>query len=254
TTHVATCGPTGSNTIPAGHNVKVVLNGATNPTTPSTTLTLTVGTTSDPSPVTSPNYTAQTAHQVSNVAVDNTAPSNAAGARTSYAISFTASSTGGLASVVNSQITISFPAGTDLSTVVSTQLYDTTVSSSNSIGFCGNLNNTTHVATCGPTGSNTIPAGHNVKVVLNGATNPTTPSTTLTLTVGTTSDPSPVTSPNYTGQTAQQVSNVAVDNTAPSNAAGARTGYAISFTASSTGGLASVANSQITISFPAGTD
>src|SRR5205807_666136 len=136
--------------------------------------------------------------------VDNAAPSNGSGARTSYAVSFTAA-----AGVRNGDsITISFPAGTDLSTVVSTQLYDTTVSSSNSIGFCGNLNNTTHVATCGPTGSNTIPAGHNVKVVLNGATNPTTPSTTLTLTVATTLDSNPVTSAMYTVATAQQVSNV----------------------------------------------
>jgi hypothetical protein len=50
---------------------------------------------------------------------------------------------------------------------------------------------------------------------------------------------------------ATTVTNVAVDNTKPSNAAGARTVYAITFTTSATGALSEQANSRINITLPA---
>src|SRR5207248_1676922 len=114
-------------------------------------------------------------HQVTGVGVDNSAPSNGALARTVYAVTFTTGvSTGGLAAAANSQITISFPSGTNLSTFQNAQVFDTSSATpTTSIGFC-NVNTTTLVATCFLTGGSSIPAGHNVKVVLNGVTNPST--------------------------------------------------------------------------------
>ncbi len=52
---------------------------------------------------------------------------------------------------------------------------------------------------------------------------------------------------------ATPVTNVSVGTTQPSNAAGARTTYAVTFTTSATGGLSQVANSRITFVFAAGT-
>ena len=58
------------------------------------------------------------ASSVSNVAVDNTSPSAAVGARTVYFVSFTTSATGGLSRANNDSITVTFPSGTDITSAL----------------------------------------------------------------------------------------------------------------------------------------
>src|SRR5438067_1553480 len=65
------------------------------------------------------------ASSVSNVTVDNTSPSAAAGAQTTYTVGFTTSSTGTLTGP-SGTITIAFPSGTDLSAVSSSSVVDVT--------------------------------------------------------------------------------------------------------------------------------
>src|SRR3954454_23719507 len=72
------------------------------------------------------------ASAVTNVAADNASPSNAASARTSYVVSFTA--TTALSGTSGHQITIGLPAGTDLSDLGSTQIRDTTTATN--VGGC----------------------------------------------------------------------------------------------------------------------
>src|SRR3954471_20873683 len=170
---------------------------------------------------------------VSNVSVNPSSPTSAAGGRTSYAITFNTSGLGGLSASANDKISITFPAGTDISSIFNSQVYDTTVSSSAVIGNCGASG---QVATCGLFANQSIAGGHAVRVVINGITNPGAGSKTLT--VSTTKDSMPVTSPSYTIAAANPVSGVAVNPNSPTNAAGGRTSYAITFKASATGGMA----------------
>src|SRR5690242_13563455 len=58
------------------------------------------------------------ASAVSNVIVDNTSPSVAAGARTVYFASFSTSGTGGLSRADNDSITVTFPSGTDITSAL----------------------------------------------------------------------------------------------------------------------------------------
>src|SRR3954468_3586209 len=243
----ATCGLFNGQSIAAGDAVKVAINGATSPGAGSKTLT--VSTTAEPLSVVSAPYTIVAANPVTNVTVDPATPSNAAGARTIYTVAFKASATGGLSQPANSRIVVTFPAGTDLSNVLNSQVFDTTAAPSTPMGNCG-FNGT--VATCGFFNGAAIPAGDSVKVVINGVTSPGAGSKTLT--VSTTSDPSAVTSPAYTIVAANPLGHLAVDHHNPTPAAGGRTIYTITFTASATGGLSQPANSRIVVTFPAGTD
>src|SRR4051794_28826833 len=83
---------------------------------------------------------------VSSVTVDPSSPTNAAGGRTSYVITFNVSALGGLSNSANDHITISFPSGTDPTIQLSSQVYDTTTAPTTQIGNCS-ANGTT--ATCG---------------------------------------------------------------------------------------------------------
>src|SRR3954451_12069055 len=243
----ATCGLFNGQSIAAGAAVKVAVNGATSPGAGSKTLT--VSTTAEPLSVVSAPYTIVAANPVTNVTVDPATPSNAAGARTIYTIAFNASTTGGLSQPANSRIVVTFPAGTDLSKVLNSQVYDPTAAPSTAIGNCGYSGT---VATCGFFNGAAIPAGDSVKVVINGVTSPGAGSKTLT--VSTPSDPSAVTSPAYAIVAANPLGHLAVDHGTPTPAAGGRTIYTITFTASATGGLSQPANSRIVVTFPAGTD
>ena len=127
---------------------------------------------------------------VSGVTVDNATPSNAAGAKTSYVIGFTTSATGGLSGTAGDHITISLPPGTNTATIVTTMVRDTTANPAQTIGNCTTAGLT---ITCQIFSGQTIAANHVVAVTLNGVTNPGTPAA-QTLSVSTTSDPSPVTS------------------------------------------------------------
>ena len=144
-------------------------------------------------------------------------------------------------------ITISFPAGTGLSTIVKSTVTDTTAAAT--VGFCSFSNTTT--LTCSLNTGQTIPAGHGVSIELDGVTNP--PAGTVTLSVSTTQDMTPSPSAGYTIGAAGQPSQPTVAFSSPSGAAGARTIYTIGFTTSGTGALSNTANSQITINFPAST-
>ena len=175
-------------------------------------------------------------------------PSAGAGARTTYTITFATSSTGGLASPAGSQITITLPSGTSTSAFASGIVSDTTTDQQN-VGDCGATGLT---ITCGFYGGESTNGGDTLSIALNGITNPTTASTTDTLTVATTSDTNPVTSSDYTILAAHRLSQptVTLSNETPS-AQGVT--YTVVFTTSSTGGLASPAGSQVTITLPTGT-
>ena len=82
------------------------------PRTPGNTYALTVATSSDTTPTSSQSYTVAPANTLSNISVNNTSPSNGAGARTQYVISFATTATGGLSSTAQSTIDVTFPAGT----------------------------------------------------------------------------------------------------------------------------------------------
>src|SRR4051794_30822951 len=73
---------------------------------------------------------------VSQPAVDPNVPTNAAGGRTVYTITFSTGALGDLSASANSHITIDFPAGTDLTNVINSQVYDTTTAPNTQIGNC----------------------------------------------------------------------------------------------------------------------
>src|SRR3954453_4060252 len=168
---------------------------------------------------------------VSNVTVDPSSPTNAAGGRTTYVITFHTSGVGGLSASAGDKISITFPSGTGLSTIFNSQVFDTTAAPNTQIGNCGTNG---QVATCSLFTGRSIGGGDAVRVVINGVTNPAAGSKTLT--VSTTKDSMPVTSPPYSIVAANPVTNVAVDPSSPTRAEGGRTSYAITFKASSTGG------------------
>ncbi len=244
---VATCGLFGGRSIPSGHSITVELDGVTNPTAAAANKTLTVSTTSDVPTITSATYTIDPGGQVTQPTVTVKPPSSGAGARTIYMVSFTTSSTGGLASAANSKITITIPSDANLSTIVNSAVFDTSVSTTTSVGSCSQSG---QVATCGLFGGRSIPSGHSITVELDGVTNPTAAAANKTLTVSTTSDVPTITSATYTIDPGGQVTQPTVTVKPPSSGAGARTIYMVSFTTSSTGGLASAANSKITITIP----
>ena len=245
----ATCSLfSGASTNP-GDNLTVTLNEVINPTTVASNYTVSVSTTSDPTAVTSQNYSVVSAHTITQPTVTNSAPSAAAGARTVYTVGFTASSTGGLSQAGGSQITVTFPQGTDLSKVFTSSVRDTSTNT-----LVGSCNASGLTATCSLfSGASTNP-GDNLTVTLNEVINPTTVASNYTVSVSTTSDPTAVTSQNYSVVSAHTITQPTVTNSAPSAAAGARTVYTVGFTASSTGGLSQAGGSQITVTFPQGTD
>ena len=187
------------------------------------------------------------ASSVTNVSVTNTPPSAAVRARTTYAVTFTTSAPSG-ALIAGNHITITFAPGTDLSTVVSSTVSDTTTGTA--VGNCPSLSGVT--ATCVIFNGNTIAAGDNVKVVINGITNPATASAANTASVSTTSDTTAANSSPYAVVAGNQITNLSVTNTPPSAAVRARTQYTINFKTSPTGGLAGVANSRVILTFAPG--
>src|SRR3954447_8035067 len=180
--------------------------------------------------------------------VDNTSPSRAAGAQTVYAISFTTHAT--LSRGANSAITLVFPAGTGFAGYSGSAVYDSDVSTANPIGSCGGV--ATLTISCGLNSGQQIPAGHRVKVVLDGIANP--PAGTPCLTISTSSPrQAAVESAPFTVVAANRLTGATVDNTSPTTAAGGQTVYAVSFRTSRTGGLSREASSAIRLVFPTGT-
>ena len=195
------------------------------------------------------------ASSVSTPTVNNTSPSPAAGAKTVYTVAFTTSANGALSAAVNDQITIGFPATTDLSGLVGSSVK--VAGNNSSIGSCFHASGTQN-AVCQLGTGQTIAPNTAVTIEIDGVINPTSVngagSGFTTLSVFTTKDADPSTSGRFQIQAVQQLSVTSVTDTPPSAAAGAKTIYTVGFTTTSTGGLAAAALSQITIGFPATTD
>ena len=111
------------------------------------------------------------ASSVTNVSVTNTSPTDAAGARTVYSISFSTSSTGALSTAANSAITITFPTGTVLSNVNSSEIL---TANNTNIGDCS-LNQNNLTATCTFFSNETVGNNTMLTVQLGGVINPPVP-------------------------------------------------------------------------------
>ncbi len=185
----ATCTFFSNETVGAGSPLTIQLGGVTN-TTSTGSKTLSVQTSSDPTSVNgSFPVVAKNAISSPAVALSSSAP-GAAGV--TYAISFTTSPTGALATLANSAITITFPTGTVLSSVNSSEIL---TANNTNIGDCS-LNQNNLTATCTFFSNETVGNNTMLTVQLGGVTNPAS-SATETLSAQTTSDPTPVASGQY---------------------------------------------------------
>ena len=199
-TPTVTCYVYGGDTIAASTTVTATLIGVTNP--PAGSPTLDVSTTSDVTPVTSPSYTVTAARSVSGVGVTISPPTSAAGGLTTYAVSFTTSSTGGLDGTTGSTVTIALPPNTGLGSLNDGYYYGWGYSplevGASQVGYCTatDTSASTPTATCYVYSGYTVGASTAVTAMLTGVTNP--PAGSPTLDVSTTSDVTPVTSPTYT--------------------------------------------------------
>src|SRR5439155_739831 len=108
--------------VAASRTLQVVFNGITNPSQGS--YQLKVSTSADTAVVSSSNYTVAAPNPVSTPAVVIDTPSNGAGARTQYTITFNTSSTGGLSQAGNSTVSITFPSGTAFTAWNGGNVYD----------------------------------------------------------------------------------------------------------------------------------
>ena len=195
---------------------------------------------------------AQAATGVSNVTVGISPPTSAAGGLTTYAVSFTTSSSGALSGTAGDAVTVALPANTGLGSFNTGTISSLDVGATQD-GYCGatDTSASTPTVTCYVYSGDTIAASTTVTATLNGVTNP--PAGSPTLDVSTTSDVTPVTSPSYTVTAARSVSGVGATITPPTSAAGGLTTYAVSFTTSSTGGLDGNSGSTVTIALPPNT-
>jgi hypothetical protein len=241
------CTVTGDPT--AGDSMRVVIDGVTSPTTVGS-FTASLSTTSDLTPVTASFSTVHDS-PVTGLSVDNTVPSPAAGAQTTYRFSFTTSAAGALSETQDSQINLTLPAGADVSDSTGGQVYDTTASGSPQVGDCGFSGSQTETCYMFDEGQGIAP-GDSVLVTIEAVTNPATAGT-FAAALSTTSDPTPVDA-SFTTVADDAVTGLAIDNSSPSPDAGARTSYRFTFTTSSIGALSEAAESAIQVTFPTGVD
>jgi hypothetical protein len=241
--------------ISAGDALRVDIGGAYNAPYPGSAYTVNVATTSDTVAVTSSNsYSLVAAGSPASVSVSLNGVTAATGARSGYSVSFTTSATGGMSSADGSTWTVSFPTGTNLCNMTYLSVTDVTTNQGVGGGNCiggGSPN----VISGGFYSGVVIDPGDSLRVDLGGAYNVAYAGTSYTVDVSTSSDPVATTSSNaFTVVTGNPISNVAVSLTGVSSAAGARSGYSVSFTTSATGGMSSADGSSWTISFPTGTN
>ena len=255
-TPTVTCYVYDESTVSASTAVTATLDGVTNP--PAGPTTLAVSTTSDVTPVPSASYTVTAARSVSGVSVGISPATSAAGGQTTYVVSFNTSSTGGLDGTLGSTVTIALPANTGLDAFDGYYYYwyygySTLDVGGTQIGYCEatDTSASTPTVTCYVYGGETVGASTTVTATLTGVTNP--PAGSRALSVSTTSDVTPATSPAYTVTPAGSVSGVSVDITPPTSAAGGQTTYTVSFDTSSTGELDGASGSTVTIALPANT-
>ena len=240
----ATCQFFSNETVGASTPLTIQLGGVTN-TTNTGTQNLSAQTTSDTSPQ-SASFPVVANNPITKPSVTNTAPTDAAGARTVYSITFDTSTTGGMSTLANSAITITFPSGTDLTNVNSSEIL---TANNTNIGDCSE-SQPNLTATCQFFSNETVGASTPLTIQLGGVTN-TTNTGTQNLSAQTTSDTSPQ-SAGFPDVAKNQVSQPSVTLSNTATGAGSVT-YSVAFSTSSTGGMSTLANSAITIAFPAGT-
>jgi hypothetical protein len=178
---------------------------------------------------------------VSNVTVDMSNPSTAAGARTTYTVTLTTATTLSLFD----DVAITMPTGTRLDQLTTEAMYD----GSTLVGPCGGGGNG---AECFVDNVDTVPGGDTLRVILGGVINP--PAGDNSLTVSTNQDTAEVVSPTYTVTPAGALSDLSVVNNTPTSAAGGLTSYVYTFTTSPTGGLDGTSGSFVDIDLPNGSD
>jgi len=229
--------------------------GVTNQASPSTTATVLVSTTSDPTPVASGTFSVTAAVSVSGVTVSVTGPTSAAGSLTDYTASFSTSTTGGMSYTAGSTITVTFPAGFSANELSCSSTADcnnliTDTTSGDVVGYLSGSANvvTGHISCCQQSSVN---GGDTLRLVMDGITNSTTASTTDTLTVRTTSDNASAVASNTFSVGAHHAAGAPTLKSTTTLAAGGTTSYTVRFTTSSTGGLSGDDGSSVTVNLPA---
>jgi hypothetical protein len=179
--------------------------------------------------------------QVTEVTVDNTVPTNAAGARTVYLVDFKTQ-----AALAEGQwIRATFPAGTGFTGWTGGTIRD--VAAGQDMGSCATPSNGT--VQCSLYSGRSIAGGRAVRLTIEGVTNPGT-FDQHQVRVSTQTDPAEAPSAPFATVTAGELTEITLDNSAPTRAAGGRTNYVARFKLSATGGMSAQANSRIDITFP----
>ncbi len=255
--------------VAAGGAIYLAMSGVTNPpaTTSPNTDALTFSTSSDTNPVAGvtpdvftilPAPTAVTgvvccAVNAGNAVNGNPNPNGTSVTSATYGVGFTASATGALStsSTPPGGIVLDAPSGTLFSTSVSNYTVNSVTAISLETVSGGTCTATTYTTpgneVCILTPTNVGNSGH-VNIVIANVTNPSTSSTSDTMTVSTTSDMEPVVSGNYTIYST--VTSVVV--AASPNVAASPGVYSVDFTTSASGSLAA-GSGTITIDAPSGT-
>jgi putative cell wall-binding protein len=221
TTHVAA----------AAGAVSVVITGATNPAAGSQTLT--VATSEDSIPFTSPAYVITTA--VTGTPTVTTSP-NTAGAIASYAVGFTATSA---LTASTGTITLVAASGTVFPLIAADYIINGTAVTVTPTGTAANVTLTTPVS---------VAAAGAVSVVAIGLTNPA--ANTRTLTVATSTDVSPATSASYVIAAAAGTQVTAITVAPSPTTTGVSSTYTIGF---HTTAAVVITSGTITIVGPTGT-
>jgi hypothetical protein len=243
--------------INAGDQVSVTIGGSFPntymllPSSPGS-YSLSVSTTSDINVAGSNAFSVTADQSVSNVVATNTGPTTAAGARTTFSVAFTTSSTGGMSGAADSQIYVNFPSDADVCPLGTAGGLITDVTTATVVGGVG-------ARTCNQAGGGLNPgmvinAGDQVSVTIGGSFPntymllPSSPGS-YSLSVSTTSDIN-VAGSNAFSVTADQ--SVSISQISPNYDGAGASGvtYAVAFTTSATGGMSSSADSQIYVNFP----
>jgi hypothetical protein len=238
----------GGAVVHGGDALSADVEGVVNPATAKSSYTVTVHTSADATPVVSSTYAIVAGHPVSAPAVTVTT-SPAVGARAGYTVAFTTSATGGLSAAAGSNVTVVFPAGTNVGTLTTANLTDTTTGQQ--VGFANDSSTTT--LTFNFFGGAVVNAGDHLSADVEGAVNPGTAKSTYTVTASTSSDTTPVVSSHYAIVAGHTVS-IPLVTPASHTPGAANVGYTVTFKASATGGLSAAAGSTVTMVFPAGTN
>jgi hypothetical protein len=227
-----------------GDVIAATVDGVANPATAGS-YSVTVQTSSDTKSPASNAVAVVAQKSVSAVTVKNTGPTSAAGARTGYAVSFTTSSTGSLSAQVGSTVTVAFPTGFEVF-ASSSSLIDTTTGQ-----VVGAFSSAGSSAEAFLDPGVVVQGGDTLTGYIEGVTNSTSTSTTDTVSISTSSD-KPATSGTFSVTAASPVTSVTNVLAGPTDAAGAATGYKVTFKTPTSGGLSPTVGSSVTVGLPSG--